>query len=742
MFSFSGIKTDAAAIRSVFRGDSSAYRLIIERYQPMVYAIALAQTGSVYLADKVVVETFIDGYERLFSLTDPRKLGYLLASIALQSSEQLTLRRVPNWNKARVRDGESAPVDLKWVQNELIEPLEEDLGSFTPQERQGILLYAFCKYTPKKIADVLKIDRKEAAEDLSRTRENIEKALLKEVVHGLKLEVNNKERLLHILAAVGGVEVADKAARETQIGKSKFKMIPLVLTSSAVLVVCISIYFAYVLIGRLQSSPESPDDPTAVTVTAAEADGGGGTPEAPQATPTNYMLQGRVVDERFITDGVAGVTVETSGQQDETDSYGGFEIRGIARGQHDVTVRIGDTIIKRGIRVHTEEHNEPIAITVDQYIPARFHLQGRVFDRVTGQAITRFEVASCKEFPDMLQPYLLNYFKEQTDPSGLLKDRFLTLGDYTIYVRARGYAPLPVQFTIDENWTGQEVFEFPLYRAARFVGTVYGANELSIANVSILPRHGTAYGVLQESVYYGHTNSMGSFELYTLPIGIQSFIFTYMERVARAIVELEPGKTTDVRIQFPRKGALTGDVTLHRRPVKFIEFSRNVGGGTVDLTKNIRYLSPGQYEIVLTPEPVTILAGVAPGESDSWFKYRMEREAAVDTKEPIWLEFNFTDGPGTLQGNINSQGNGSNFFFAEVSYTSEEGRAHLYYDLGSSSSFQLQKLPLGKGTITLYSSANRVNGKGFDTARLLMKKQSKPFVLEESRPYSYLDFSL
>lgn len=133
MFSFSGTKKDAAAVRRVFQGDASAYQHIVEKYQPMVYAIALAQTGSVYLADKVVVETFEQGYERLFSLTDARKLGLLLASIAQQAADQLSLRRVPNWNKARTRDTDVPPVDLKWVQNELIEPLEEDLGSFTPR---------------------------------------------------------------------------------------------------------------------------------------------------------------------------------------------------------------------------------------------------------------------------------------------------------------------------------------------------------------------------------------------------------------------------------------------------------------------------------------------------------------------------------------------------------------------------------------------------------------------------------
>ena len=152
----------------------------MEKYQPLVYAVALAQTTSVTMADKVVVDTFEEErYGRLVSLTDPRKLGALLCAIAQQYCEQLLLRRVPNWNKPRPREADSGSVDLKWVQSELIEPLGEELASFTLQERQGILLHVFCGYSAKQIAETLKIERKEAQDDLARTRENIEKALLK-----------------------------------------------------------------------------------------------------------------------------------------------------------------------------------------------------------------------------------------------------------------------------------------------------------------------------------------------------------------------------------------------------------------------------------------------------------------------------------------------------------------------------------------------------------------------------------
>lgn len=737
-------KSEAATIRRIFQGEPEAYRVIVEKYQPLVYAVALAQTGSVTMADKVVVETFEEGYGRLVSLTDPRKLGSLFCSIAQQAAEQLILHRVPNWNKPRTREGGSAPVDLQWVQTELIEPLNEELGSFTPQERQGILLQAFCGFTAKQIATTLRIEKKEAAEDLARTRENIEKALLKEVVKALYLEVENKERLLHVIGRLGGPEVAAKVEQKTRIGKSKSKIVPMLVTGVALLVIGSSVFFTYRVVNRIAGTEE--EQTSAVTPPAPEAEA---SPEAQEGEkpaadlPMNYSIQGRVVDERFLTDGVAGVTVEASGKTAETDFYGAFEIRGIARGQHDITVRVGDKIIRQGIRYHTEEHNAPIAIRLDDSIPVRFHFLGRVFDRATGNAITDFEVASCKDFPEMLQPYIIKKsFREQQDPEGMVHDRFVTLGDYTIYVRAKGYAPLPVRFSIDEKWDGQQVFEFPLYRATGLKGTVYGSNELSLGGAMIIPRQGTASGLAMDVIDYSRTNSMGRFELYTLPVGVQSFFVTYQQEVARAIVNLEPGDIKEVKIQFPRKGALTGDITLHKYPAKFREFRRQIGGSMIDLSKNINYISPGQYEILLTPEPVAIFASVEPIEGVQWFYRGIKQEVTISTTETTWLDFNFEKGAGVIQGNVALTNTQNRFLYAEVVSNRENGTEHYYFYLGGAGGFQLGDLPVNKGELTIYASARQVDSADFDAARVLMDKQTKSFDMDDNQKFAYLDFSM
>ena len=220
MFGFGKANKEKTAIQRIFKGHQDAFRLIVEQYQPAVYAIALAQSGNVVIADKAVVAAFRQGFERLVSLTDAKRLGHWLCVITHKETEVFTSMRGAERLKPRERDPSANLVDLGWLQSELIEPLNEDLSSFSVQERKGLLLNALCGASARTIADYLKIEVKEATEDLARTRENVEKKLLREVVGALAPEINSRERMVHIMREVAGDAAAIKAARETHLGRS------------------------------------------------------------------------------------------------------------------------------------------------------------------------------------------------------------------------------------------------------------------------------------------------------------------------------------------------------------------------------------------------------------------------------------------------------------------------------------------------------------------------------------------
>jgi len=735
----------------VFKGEPEAYRYIVEQYQPMVYAVALAHTGNIFLADKVVVATLKDGFDRLVSLTDPKRLGMLLCTVAQGEAEKLVSRRSPTWNKPRSRQ-EDPPINMKWVQSELIDPLNEELGSFSVQERKGILLNAFCGMNAKSIADVLKIERKEAEEDLARTQENIEKALLKEVANTLDPEINNKERLVAIMTEVAGPFVAEKAAKATKIGKSKTKIVPVTVGFSLVIVVAIGGYFGYrafsgmnsvTLPGPVETIAVQPEGEVEIVQPPAEG-------EQPEIVlPDSFTLEGRVVDKRFKQDGIAGLVVEAAGQTAETDFFGSFVISNVPKGKHRVIVTYDGKKLSDGRMINTDKTdkgNKPIEIEVNENVPARYLFQGRVFDYNTKEVITDFEVATCKDFPDMLQPYLLEkeHFRKQTSPEGVVRDRFVTLGDYTMYVRSHGYAPYPVRFTIDENWDSDQVYEFSLYRAAALEASVFGPTEVSIAGASIMPRQGTLQGSMMGSFEYGHTDSMGRFSLYTLPIGVQSFLIHHKDHgTGRAIVVLEPGRTTQIRIQLPDKGVITGDITLNKKPTTFLGLRRRVNGSGVDLTRNIAYISPGQYEVNLAPEQVTIVGSVSPGEEDKWFERRQELATTVAMDEPTWLDFNFDSGKGVVEGNVTVRGEAPRAVFVELIYNLKDNdKERVLYELGATSSFRVDNLPLGSGTFRIYASPRAMSKTDFASARALMDNREQEFSLNDSAPAIRIDVSL
>ena len=748
MVALSRTKHEAAVIRKVFKGEPEAYRYIVEQYQPMVYAVALAHTGNIYLADKVVVATLKDGFDRLVSLTDPKRLGMLLCTVAQGEAEKLVSRRSPDWNKPRKRLEES-PINMKWVQSELIDPLNEELGSFSVQERKGILLNAFCGMSVKSIALALKIERKEAEEDLARTQENIEKALLKEVVNTLHPEINNKERLIAIMTEVAGPFVAEKAARESQIGKPKRKIVPLIIAASVVIVVAIGAYFGYrAFSGISVGGPMTATNVTegeAVPATEGEGNAPAGGADVPVVVPDNFTLEGRIVDKRFLQDGIPGLKVEAAGQTSETDFYGAFVISGVKKGKHKVNVSYNGVELPSNRTISTDGNNRAIEIEVNENVPARFLFQARVFDHNTKEVIPVFEVTSCKDFPDMLQPYQMELFREQKNAEGILSDRFVTLGDYTMYVRAHGYAPYPLQFTIDENWDLQKVYEFSLYRAAALEASVYGPTEVSIADASIMPRQGTVQGTIAGKIEYLRTDSMGRFNIYSLPIGVQSFLIHHLTHgTGRAIVELEPGRTTQVRIQLPSKGALTGDITINKKPANFLELRRRTSGSGVDLTRQVKYIAPGQYEVNLTPEPVTIVGSVSPGEGDKWFERRMELDTVLVMEEPTWLDFNFASGPGVIEGDLALHSETPRAVFVELVYNYGQGndKERILYELGAVTSFRLENLPLGSGTFNIYASPRAMSKVDFASARALMDHSEQAFTINSSTTTVRIDVSL
>ncbi len=766
MFGFGKANKEKAAIQRIFKGHQDAFRLIVEQYQPAVYAIALAQSGNVVIADKAVVASFRQAFERLVSLTDAKRLGHWLCALTHKETELFMAVRGPDRLKPRDRDPSAKLVDFAWLQSELIEPLNEDLSSFSVQERKGLLLSALCGASARTIADYLKIEVKEATEDLARTRENVEKKLLREVVGALAPEMNSKERMVHIMREVAGETAAIKAARETRLGRSKGRGLSLFVGAAFLLVLAIAGFFVYnaffappvgapVAIARSATQPTPPPTPSTVTTPPAPP---GPTPPGPAATapetpapaqepaqlPTNYSLKGRVVDRRF-NNGIPGLTAGTGDKTAETDTFGGFEIKNVARGEYEVVISHKGEVLSKGNIMHTEKDNPKIQVDVTDKVPTRFAFHGKVMDAKTGQIIPNFEIASSKGEQQMMPPYLLSEFQPQSNPDGLLLDRYVTYGTYTLYVRAQGYAPLPTTVTIGDGWNNDTVHELRLLRSATIQGRVYGANELTIQDARIMPREGNLENLARNRLHYATTDANGNFTVYSLPVGVNWFLIDHKTGgIAHAVIVTEPGKVTDVKIQMPKKGSLAGDITLEGYPSKFSQFRIASGMVAGSRTVEPQYNSPGAYEVPkLPPGELTILASIVPTDASPWFDRVYERATTLDLSQPTWLDFNYATGTNRLSGSVSLHGAAAKSAFVEVSLFRPDAAnvEHLYYDIGASGTFSADKLPVGKGEVTVYCSTKSIAKSDFSASRGAMEKSTKPFEFIEARDIR-LDFAL
>lgn len=787
---FRPVNKDRAAIRRIFKGQPDAFRHIIERYQPVVYAVALGQSGSVAAADRVVVSTFRMAFDRLVSITDAGKLGHWLCALAQGETDNLLAQRGPDRLAPRDRDPSAVPVDLKWLQTELMDPLSEELGPFSVQERKGFMLHVLCGKSARQIAELLKIEPKEAGEDLARTLENVEKSLRKEVASALAGEVANKERMVHIMREVAGDIAAIKAAKETHLGKAKRRTVsPVALAAgfAALAVVVIGGYLAYAAFfapadpapgattaSSAPTAPVAPPPPPSEGEAAPEtpetpaAPAGGETAPAPptaqppapsSAMPTNYALQGRVGDKRF-GDGIPGLLVtvydvDMAGQviadpgpdgmpdltrqlgpSAETDLYGAFEIKGVTRGEHKVAISHQGRLLAHDVRLVTDRKNARVDIDIVDRIPLRFTVRGRVTDASTGLPIPEFEIAACKGQHQSLQPYVLEEFRKQSHPAGEFTDQFQIMDKYTLYARAHGYAPFGVKLSLSDTWNPDTVLDFPLLRSAVIKGKVYGANELTVSGVRVMPRQGTPEGTVRGALQYTSTDNRGEFAVYTLPVGVNWFLFDHREYgTGRAVIVSEPGKVTEVKIQLPRKGALTGDVVVNGRPAVFSEFRVTSGSTVGSRVMEPVYSTPGQYEVLkLPPAEVFVAARVAPSPADPWFDRVYEQKGLIDLSQVTWMDFDYASGECSVGGAISHQGGAPRSAFVEVALLRGENAVErLLFEVSGSGAYACPGIPAGKGEVTLFASSKPISKKDFPAARGGMERKTVPFEVLEGQ---------
>ena len=200
----SGIRRDEQVILSVLGGQRDDYGTLIQRYLPVVQAIARAHVGARQDIDEITQEAFIRAYLHLDQLRDLTKFAPWLASIARNVATGLGRQQTRHTAVLETLRSEyvtvSPPPDH--ANEELRRAIRVEVDALEPTEREALLLAYFAGKKSREVARILEISDDAARKRIERARAALGKRLLAHVEDLSPPARTTKGRTATILAAV------------------------------------------------------------------------------------------------------------------------------------------------------------------------------------------------------------------------------------------------------------------------------------------------------------------------------------------------------------------------------------------------------------------------------------------------------------------------------------------------------------------------------------------------------------
>lgn len=139
---------DGTYARRVQNGDRSAFQILVERYEGMVFDLAHQYADSSEAAEDLAQDVFLNAYRRLDDLQDPDRFASWLYGIALNRGRDYAknVRRETypfsrsEQDEAVIRDNGTASQDDQLVADEMGDQLWEALDELSPTYATPFLL--------------------------------------------------------------------------------------------------------------------------------------------------------------------------------------------------------------------------------------------------------------------------------------------------------------------------------------------------------------------------------------------------------------------------------------------------------------------------------------------------------------------------------------------------------------------------------------------------------------------------
>ncbi len=254
------------------RGDREAFGRLVDAYQGMVFAVALNVTCDYTESEDVVQEVFLRAWLKLRSLSDPRRFGPWLYTLARNFAIQYLRKKhrlpvaIPDEVLAdRVRSDTESPSEA-YARKELSSLLWSEVADLPPRSREAILLYYVEEFSVRRAAEFLDISEDAFKARLHFARGKLRDALTEKIEDELRSRKPTRSNREAILAALPAQTLSIAELFKSAItGKSLVPVLALsTLKKGAILVAVLLLALLSFLVIRPGGPAPGPSNPLPV----------------------------------------------------------------------------------------------------------------------------------------------------------------------------------------------------------------------------------------------------------------------------------------------------------------------------------------------------------------------------------------------------------------------------------------------------------------------------------------------
>ena len=212
-------ENDVQLIQDTLSGDEAAFSTLVQKYQRNVHAIVWRKTGDFHYAEEITQDTFLQAYEKLSTLRNPKQFAGWLYVIANRRCINWLRRQKPT---TRSLDETSVKeIDKLTYERYILEQRETDasehrydivkklLEKLPESERTVVTLYYLGEMTIREISKFLGVSNNTIRSRLRRGRERLrenQESLIQEVLGGVQIPARISQNIMRQIADVNPIQ--------------------------------------------------------------------------------------------------------------------------------------------------------------------------------------------------------------------------------------------------------------------------------------------------------------------------------------------------------------------------------------------------------------------------------------------------------------------------------------------------------------------------------------------------------